>query len=155
MDDKATSGVRFPPPLYFLIPLLLSVATEKLLPAQPLLSPLVAAGIGAALIALGIAFAVSGAVTQKRAGTTPVPIKPTTALVTGGPYRFTRNPMYLGMTFAYVGVAVWTQAVWAFVYLPIILLAIRRLVIAREESYLTEKFGDAYLRYCSQVRRWI
>ena len=155
MDAKATSGVRFPPPLYFLIPLLLSVATEFLFPAQRFLPSLAAACIGAALIALAVAFASSALVTMRRAGTSPVPVTPTRALVTGGPYRFSRNPMYVGMTLAYVGVATWTQAVWAFVYLPIVLLAIRRLVIDPEERYLTAKFGEVYVRYCQQVRRWL
>jgi protein-S-isoprenylcysteine O-methyltransferase Ste14 len=155
MDPRATSGVRFPPPLYFLIPLVLSVATEYLFHSQHLLPPLIAACVGAAFIAVAVAFIASARVTMMRAGTSPIPFKPTTALVTGGPYRFTRNPMYVGMTLMYAGIAVWTQAIWAFVYLPIVLLAIRRLVIAREERYLTEKFGEVYLSYCKQVRRWI
>jgi protein-S-isoprenylcysteine O-methyltransferase Ste14 len=155
MDARATSGVRFPPPLYYVIPLVLSVATELLFPAQQLIPPLAAAMIGACLIALGVAFASSALVTMRRAGTSPVPLTPTAALVTDGPYRFTRNPMYLALTLGYVGVAIWMQAVWAFVYLPIILLAIRRVVIDREERYLTEKFGETYVSYCRRVRRWI
>jgi protein-S-isoprenylcysteine O-methyltransferase Ste14 len=155
MDAQPTSGVRFPPPLYYVIPLVLSVATEWLFPAQRFLSPLLAACIGAALLALAVAFASSALVTMRRAGTSPVPLTPTSALVTGGPYRVTRNPMYLGLTLGYAGVAIWTQAVWAFVYLPIVILAVRRVVIDREERYLTARFGDAYVDYSRQVRRWI
>jgi len=155
MDDRATSGVRFPPPLYFAIPLLLSVATQLLFPATELLPRLAAAVAGAALIAVGVAFAASAIVTMRRAHTSLNPTVPTRAIATGGPYRFSRNPMYLSMTLVYVGVAIWTQAVWAFAYLPLVLFGVRRLVIDREERYLTEKFGDAYRDYCRQVRRWI
>jgi protein-S-isoprenylcysteine O-methyltransferase Ste14 len=155
MEPGSTSGVRFPPPLYFLIPLTLSVATELLFPAQRLLPSIVAGCVGGALLGLGISFAVSAVATMRQAGTSPIPVKPSTTLVTNGPYRFTRNPMYLGMTLVYVGIAVWTQAIWAFVYLPLVLLAVSRSVIGREERYLTQRFGEPYLQYRSKVRRWI
>jgi protein-S-isoprenylcysteine O-methyltransferase Ste14 len=155
VDPQATSGVRFPPPLYFLLPLLLSIATQLLFPAQHLLPSLVAAVLGAAMIALGAAFVVTAWVTMRRAGTSPIPTEPSRALVTGGPYRYTRNPMYLAMTLLYVGIAVWTQAIWAFAYLPLILFTVRRRVIDREETYLAAKFGEPYEEYRRQVRRWI
>jgi protein-S-isoprenylcysteine O-methyltransferase Ste14 len=155
MEPGRTSGVRFPPPLYFLIPLALSVATEFLFPAQRLLPPLVAGVVGGAFLGLGISFAVSAVIAMRQAGTSPIPVEPSTALVTNGPYRFTRNPMYLGMTLAYLGIAIWTQAIWAFVYLPLVLLAVRRSVIDREEMYLEQRFGEPYLRYRAKVRRWL
>jgi protein-S-isoprenylcysteine O-methyltransferase Ste14 len=155
MEPGSTSGVRFPPPLYFLIPLALSVATELLFPAQRLLPSLVAGCVGGALLGLGISFAVSAVATMRQAKTSPIPVKPSTTLVTNGPYRFTRNPMYLGMTLVYVGIAVWAQAIWAFVYLPLVLLAVSRSVIDREERYLAQRFGEPYLQYRAKVRRWI
>jgi protein-S-isoprenylcysteine O-methyltransferase Ste14 len=155
MDSQTTSGVRFPPPLYFLLPLLLSIATQFLFPAQRLLSPLMAAVVGASLIALGIAFAASALVTMWRSRTSPNPTVPTRALVTGGPYRFTRNPLYVALTLVYLGVTVWTQAIWAFAYLPLVLFTVRRQVIDKEERYLAAKFGETYDRYRERVRRWI
>ncbi len=155
MDPQATSGVRFPPPLYFVLPLLLSIATELLFPALRLLPPLVAAVAGGFLVALGLAFLSSAFVTMRRAGTSSNPTIATRALVTGGPYRYTRNPFYLAYTLIYAGVAVWTQSIWAFAYLPLVLYTVRRQVIDREEAYLGAKFGETYERYVQRVRRWI
>ena len=158
MDVQATSGVRFPPPLYYVIRLLvLSVATEWLFPAQRTFRRTAPAACyrSGTPSRWRLAFAITALVTMRRAGTSPVPITPTSALVTGGPYRVTRNPMYLSLTLGYVGVAIWTQAVWAFVYLPVVILTVRRLVIDREERYLTLRFGQAYVDYSRRVRRWL
>jgi protein-S-isoprenylcysteine O-methyltransferase Ste14 len=83
------------------------------------------------------------------------PWKPTTAIVTTGPYRFTRNPAYLGMALVYVGIALLAEALWVLVPLPFVLAIIDRAVIAREERYLQRKFGHEYLDYKATVRRWI
>ncbi len=90
-----------------------------------------------------------------RAHTSPKPWLPTTTLVVGGPFRFTRNPLYLGMTLFYIGVAILAQALWAFVLLPFVLMIVQRGVIEREERYLERKFGTDYLRYKQRVRRWL
>ena len=82
-----------------------------------------------------------------RKGTAVEPWKPTTAIVTTGPYRFTRNPAYLGMALTYVGIAVLSSAVWVLLPLPVVLAVIDRGVIAREERYLERKFGEEYLAY--------
>lgn len=86
---------------------------------------------------------------MNRAGTKVDPREPTTAIVTGGPYRFTRNPLYLSMTLIYSGITALFDA------LPGVLRIMRRGVIEREERYLEGKFGDEYLNYKAQVRRWI
>jgi protein-S-isoprenylcysteine O-methyltransferase Ste14 len=91
----------------------------------------------------------------RRAGTTENPFKPSTALVFDGPYRFTRNPMYLGMAAVYVGLAFVLGLMWALLFLPLVLIAVDRLVIAREEPYLERKFGEEYVAYKRRVRRWI
>jgi protein-S-isoprenylcysteine O-methyltransferase Ste14 len=90
-----------------------------------------------------------------RKGTAVEPWKPTTAIVTTGPYRFTRNPAYLGMALTYVGIALLSSAVWVLVPLPFVLAVIDRGVIAREERYLERKFGEEYLGYKRTVRRWV
>ena len=84
-----------------------------------------------------------------------VPMKPTTALVTSGPYRVTRNPMYVGMAFLYAGLALSLGVIWALALLPAVLLMVDRLVIAREERYLEAKFGEEYRDYKRRVRRWL
>ena len=87
---------------------------------------------------------------------TPVnPARPAKALVTGGPYRFTRNPMYIGMACAYAGAAVAAGALWSLALLPAVLFVIDRTIIPREERHLAEKFGEDYDRYSRSVRRWL
>ena len=89
-----------------------------------------------------------------RARTNIDPYKPATALVTGGPYRFTRNPIYVAMTLLYVGAALSFRIIPALILLPIALLLLQFGVIRREERYLEAKFGDRYRQYRSRVRRW-
>jgi protein-S-isoprenylcysteine O-methyltransferase Ste14 len=91
----------------------------------------------------------------RRAGTSMIPMNPTTSLVTSGPYRFTRNPMYLGMACLYVALALAFGLIWALILLPLVLLAVERLVIAKEEPYLERRFGDDYRGYKRRVRRWV
>ena len=87
---------------------------------------------------------------------TPVdPMKPTTALVTDGPFRYSRNPIYVAWTLLYLGVAFLVNALWILLLVVPVLLVLRYGVIAREEAYLTRTFGDAYRQYTTQVRRWL
>lgn len=89
-----------------------------------------------------------------KAGTPMVPVKPATALVTDGPFRYSRNPMYVSLTLGYLGVTLLMNSFWPLVLLPTVLLTLRFWVIAREEAHLTEVFGDGYAAYCRRVRRW-
>ena len=82
----------------------------------------------------------------RRERTSFIPIKPTTTLVIYGPYRFTRNPMYLSLVCVYVGVALWFGLFWALILFPAVMVLIQRYVIVREEQYLARKFGDKYLK---------
>jgi protein-S-isoprenylcysteine O-methyltransferase Ste14 len=82
-------------------------------------------------------------------------MKPTTVLVTEGPFRYSRNPIYLALTLLYLGVAFLVNAWWILLLVVPVLLVIRYGVIAREEVYLARKFGDAYRQYTTQVRRWL
>ena len=90
-----------------------------------------------------------------RAKTNISPYQPTKAIVTSGPYRFTRNPAYMGFTMIVSGVAVMAEALWVFAALVPTIALIDRAVIAREERYLESKFGDEYLSYKRRVRRWL
>jgi protein-S-isoprenylcysteine O-methyltransferase Ste14 len=80
---------------------------------------------------------------------------PTTTIVDTGPYRFTRNPIYLGIFLGLVGLAIAFDSLWPLVTLVPFTLVIRYGVVAREEAYLERKFGHAYRRYRSRVRRWL
>jgi protein-S-isoprenylcysteine O-methyltransferase Ste14 len=111
--------------------------------------------LGWPLIFGGLVIGILGVREMKRAGTNVDPRESTTAIVTGGPYRFTRNPLYLSMTLIYGGITTLANALPAALLLPIVLAIMRRGVIEREERYLERKFGDEYLDYKARVRRWI
>lgn len=110
---------------------------------------------GWVLVAFGVLVGASAGFLFFRAGTTPNPRRPTTALVAQGPYRFTRNPMYLGLALVYLGVALLLNAAWPLVLFPVAIMLVERWVIAREEVYLERRFGDAYRAYKARVRRWL
>ncbi len=90
-----------------------------------------------------------------RAKTNMIPDKPATTLVTTGPYRWTRNPMYVSLAMAYVSASVWTGSLTSLALLPCVLLTVDRLVIVREERYLDRAFGEDYRDYRARVRRWL
>ena len=155
----ANAGVRFPPPLLFVAGLAVSLALDRLVLPIRLAShdvgrtPLLALGwLG---IVAGVAFSTWGIRTFRRARTSILPNKPARTVVESGPYWWSRNPMYVGLTAVYTGVALIRNAVWPLIVLPVVLTALWFLVIRREERYLTHAFGDSYIRYRQRVRRWL
>jgi len=93
--------------------------------------------------------------TIEKAGTPIRTDRPVPRLVTDGPYRYTRNPGYLGLAMFYAGIAVLRNALWAILLLPVVVYVIQREVIGREERYLERTFGEEYLVYKARVRRWV
>jgi protein-S-isoprenylcysteine O-methyltransferase Ste14 len=148
------ADVRVVPPLIYVVIFGLGIAMHRVVPFAFL--PVLPARL-AALVFLGggVVFLGWSNVLFRRAHTSLVPIKPTTALVISGPYRFTRNPMYLGLLCVYIAAALWFGIFWALALVPLVILAVQRLAISKEERYLEQKFGDAYRQYRAQVRRWI
>jgi protein-S-isoprenylcysteine O-methyltransferase Ste14 len=153
-STRDAPGVIAPPPLIFLGGLAVGFGLEALLPGSSL-PDAVAWILGAVLVVAGVALLASFNTAFARKGTAVEPWKPTTAIVSTGPYRLTRNPAYVGMALLYIGIAVLSQALWALLPLPIVVAVIDRGVIAREERYLERKFGQEYLDYKRRVRRWI
>jgi protein-S-isoprenylcysteine O-methyltransferase Ste14 len=147
-------GVVAPPPLIYLGAVLVGALLERLsrwkIPTGRW-NPAVAA----LLIVVGAVLSIFAVLEFKRAGTPPEPHKPTTAIVTSGPYRVTRNPIYLSFTLVQLGIALWTGSGWILVLLVPVLVLMNYGVIAREERYLDRKFGDEYFNYRRRVRRWI
>jgi protein-S-isoprenylcysteine O-methyltransferase Ste14 len=154
MNSEDTAGVVAPPPLIFIAGLAVGFGLEALLPGVDL-PAWVEWGVGGLLVVAGLGLLMWFNRLFSRSGTAVEPWKPTTAIVTDGPYRFTRNPAYLGMAVTYIGIAVLSSAVWVLLPLPVVLAVIDRGVIAREERYLERKFGGEYLAYRRTVRRWI
>lgn len=111
--------------------------------------------IGVTLGILGTIVAFWGAYAFHRAGTYVRPNRPVTALVTDGPFRYSRNPLYLAMTIIYLGITLYAGALWPLVTLIPALILIHWKIVQREESFLESRFGDDYRVYKAQVRRWL
>jgi protein-S-isoprenylcysteine O-methyltransferase Ste14 len=147
-------GIRVPPPLIYLAAFGCGLLLELLAPSPdlPTWLRIGAAGVGIVLLLL----LDTRAMLSFRRHRTPFnPARAAERLVTDGPYRFTRNPMYLGMACAYAGAAVAAEALWSLALLAPVLLIVDRLIIPKEEAHLTASFGEDYRRYRARVRRWL
>jgi protein-S-isoprenylcysteine O-methyltransferase Ste14 len=147
-------GVIARPPLLYLGALAVGLALHYVWPLAPWNGPGRSIA-GLALIALGAALLFACLRRFRGAGTNVQTSQPTTALVTSGPYRYSRNPIYIGLSAIYLGIAVLVDSAAVAVLLVPVLLLIRYGVIAREEAYLERKFGDEYRRYRQTTRRWL
>jgi protein-S-isoprenylcysteine O-methyltransferase Ste14 len=107
------------------------------------------------LFVVSVALSASGIGMFRRSRTSIVPVRPATTLVVSGPYRFTRNPMYVGLALFTVALALLMDIWWPVLLLVPVLLAIQWFVIAREEEYLERRFGADYIAYTQRVRRWM
>jgi protein-S-isoprenylcysteine O-methyltransferase Ste14 len=153
-DNGDNPGVIAPPPFIYAGTLAAGLLASRLF-RLPFLPRRLARTLGPLLIVGGLVIGLSGFREVRQAGSNVDPREPATTVVTGGPYRFTRNPMYLGFTLMYVGISALTNALLPILLLPAIQQLMRRGVIEREERYLESKFGEEYLRYKEGVRRWI
>jgi protein-S-isoprenylcysteine O-methyltransferase Ste14 len=154
---EAQHGARvifIPPPLYYAAALAGGMAINGLV-ALPLGGRPATAVAGAVVAALGLALTFSGAAAVIRHRTTIVPHRPVATLLTGGAYRLSRNPMYTGLAIAYLGLALLFGSWWPLALWPLVIVAVRQLVIRPEEQYLTRRFGRTYTDYQSRVRRWL
>jgi protein-S-isoprenylcysteine O-methyltransferase Ste14 len=153
--DEDSARVTFPPPLVYLGMWLLGLLADRLGGfALPLHLPVRIAGV-AILVTFGLLIIFAGVFRFGQAGTDTKPWKTSSVIVSRGIYRLTRNPMYLGMAIAYLGLALGAASPSALVLFPLTIVLIHTQVIAREERYLEAKFGDKYLEYKAHVRRWL
>jgi protein-S-isoprenylcysteine O-methyltransferase Ste14 len=153
-DD--TPGVIAPPPLLFLGALAVELALDfGLARLSTGLPGWLRLGAGASLAAAAGALFAGALGRFRRAGTPVEPWRPSSALVTDGVYRFTRNPIYLGMALLYAGLALGADSAVALALLVPLLALVQAGIVAREERYLEGRFGDEYRRYKASVRRWI
>lgn len=149
-----TAGVVAPPPLIYAAGLLVGWIFERAVPAA-VLPPAWQRGIGWTLIAVGLAGVIWAIIAMARVRTSVNPYAPTSAIATSGPYRFSRNPIYLFDVLIYLGACALINSLWPLVLLPAVIWVMRIGVIDREERYLERRFGERYLRYKRSVRRWI
>jgi protein-S-isoprenylcysteine O-methyltransferase Ste14 len=143
-----------PAPLIFAAVLLVGVLLSLAYPVS-VLPREVTLIVGAACVLLPFVLGFATLRVMRRAKTSPNPNRPTTALLTDGPFRLSRNPMYLSMAVQYVGLAFLFNSLWAIALLPLALVIVHFTVIKREERYLDQKVGDEYRAYKAKVRRWI
>ena len=155
-NPERGAHVRVPPPLVFL------ACTLAALAMQFLVAPLrlggartlaVLAGITIASAGLGIV--ASARIVFLRSGQNPAPWTPSPQLIAKGPYRFTRNPMYLGITMLLIGLGLAVNVLWMSMFALVALSIVHHIAVVKEEAYLAMKFGDSYAVYMARVRRYL
>jgi len=152
-DAKVNNpGVRFPPPLVYLAAVLIGAAFDRFIPVH--LFPAGLTGwLGGSLVLIALTISVLSFREFIKARTSIRPDRSASALVTTGPFRYSRNPMYLALTMLQLGVGIWMNSVWVVVLLMPVIALIRWCVIEPEERYLIGRFGQVYLDYQAKVRR--
>lgn len=155
-ESRDGASVRIPPPLFPLATILLGVALQRWWPI-PLELPAPArywvGGIIVAAAVLGLGL--RAVILFRRTGQSEIPWKPTPEMVFDGPFRLSRNPMYLQMVIVCLGVFVILANAWILILTPVCALLLQHFAILPEEAYLERKFGEDYLRYKRSVRRWV
>jgi protein-S-isoprenylcysteine O-methyltransferase Ste14 len=147
-------GIYFPPPLIYVLFFLAGLGLDWLFPL-PRPPAALARGIGVLLIGAWLALAIWSIGRFWSTGNTVVTIKPAASLVVHGPYRFSRNPMYIALGLLYAGIALVLGLVWPLLLSPALVWVVGEWCVGPEERYLERKFGDEYQRYRERVRRWI
>lgn len=156
MNQRSTdhAAVRIHPPVLLLAHLLIAFLLSRFVPL-PFPFPGVLVWIGYALLLGGLGLAASAVSQFMRANTTLDPHGSVSHLVTGGPYRFSRNPIYLGFICLLIGFLFIFKSYWGLILSPVLMLSLNQWVIRFEESYLEARFGDRYTGYKDRVRRWL
>lgn len=148
--------MHIPVPWVFMIAYLIGVVLHAFFPITVAAGPRdIAHLVGWILMAAGIALTVWCLTIFSRQGTTTVPGRDSSQLVTWGPYRFSRNPMYVALTLAYLGEAGILGQVWPLAVLPLVLYYVNWILVPFEEAHLQETFGEAYENYRLGVHRWL
>jgi protein-S-isoprenylcysteine O-methyltransferase Ste14 len=156
VNDDESAGVIAPPPILLLATATAAAVLQRLVPLRISrdhrgLRRLV----GSAFVSAGVCLSATVVRHFARASTPVSPLRATRALVIEGPYRYSRNPDYLGQVLVYVGLSVVANRLWPLILLPACLVLIRNGVVEREERYLGRRFGKAYRAYAARVPRWL
>ncbi|MBT3529553.1 MAG: isoprenylcysteine carboxylmethyltransferase family protein [Gammaproteobacteria bacterium] len=152
--DLKGAGVKYPPPIVFLMIILLGGGLDYLWPIGMGVSGN-GALVGGVLILVGATIAILVNAEFKRRNTAIEPWKPTTSIVTDGFYAWSRNPIYLGFCMLSIGIGIALNSFWIFISFIPGALAVQIIAINKEEEYLEAKFGQEYLDYKNKVRRWL
>jgi protein-S-isoprenylcysteine O-methyltransferase Ste14 len=155
-NEKDAAEVRIPPPLVYLGGVIIGVLVHAFVVPLPV-------GLSTGLrIAASVATAVASLALMgdairvfRRTGQDPRPWEPTPEIISTGVYRFTRNPMYVGMALLQIAIGIGLANGWIIIFVPVVLAAVYATAVRHEELYLQRKFGDVYIRYKATVRRWL
>ena len=155
-DQRDGAAVRFPPPLVYLIAVIAGGVLHVFVAPLPIALSW-ALRIGLALVAAGLGFAFVAAAIGlfRRTGQDPKPWESTPEIISTGIYRYTRNPMYVGMALVQTGIGVGWGNGWILAFVPVVLAIVYAIAVRHEEEYLERKFGETYTAYKASVRRWI
>ena len=153
-NHKDHASVKIHPPILLLFHLFVVFALNRLLPLSSAF-PRILVWVGYTLVFIGLGLAFGAANGFMRAHTTLDPHGSVNNIVTSGPYRFTRNPIYLGFVCMLIGFPFIFKTHWGLILSPLFIMLMNTLVIQHEEAYLEKKFGDVYTSYKSRVRRWL
>jgi protein-S-isoprenylcysteine O-methyltransferase Ste14 len=150
------ANVRFPPPLVFLSAILLGVGFRYVVTPAPVPAARAISVVGGILIIMaGLGIIASARILFSRTGQNPMPWKPSPELILKGPYRFTRNPMYLGVTLFEIGLGLAVNNLWISLFALPALATVHFIAVLPEERYLSGKFGESYKNYVVRVRRYL
>lgn len=152
--NKERPLTKVAPPAVFIVSLLLGIIIDYLYSSQ-FISCYINVWLGIPVLLLGISLHLYSIRTLKKAGTTFHANKAATKLVWNGPYRYSRNPIYLGMVIIYMGISLLINNAWLFLLLIPVFITLHVFVIKPEEAHLHRTFGNKYSDYCREVRRWI
>ena len=155
--DKSGAAVRFPPPVAAIIAIIAGYGLGQLFPLLPSLALPAPARywIGGAMVVAAIAVLGYWPISLfKKTEQNVTPWSETPEIIIVGPYKFTRNPMYLMMVLVCAGFAIILSEAWILILTPVLAFALYHIAIKHEEQYLADKFGDSYLNYKKNVRRW-
>jgi protein-S-isoprenylcysteine O-methyltransferase Ste14 len=147
--------VRFPPPLIFLALVAGGVVVQRSIWPIAIHLGLWSRIVGGAIALAGLTMVIAARLWFKRSGQNPVPWTPSPQLLVDGVYRLTRNPMYVGLTLFQLGLGAALDNLWIAALAPIGLAVVHFIAVRPEEAYLTERFGQSYLRYKAAVRRYL
>lgn len=153
-QDRPGTNRNIHPPVVALLFIVIGYVLGRFIPL-PLTAPIFVRNMGLFLTFLGFLLGIAAFLEFRKARTTLDPHGSSTQVVNSGIYRFTRNPIYLGFLLMVIGLPLNSGSYWGIVLALFYVLAMNRLVIEREESYLEKKFKDQYTSYKSRVRRWL
>lgn len=153
-DHARRPATLIPPPVVYAVALFAAWGLQREWPL-PLELGSYARGITWLLVGIGLAGSLWAVWAVWKNRTTVNPYKAANALVTDGPFRYSRNPIYVSDWFIYAGVTVWLHSLWPLPLALLVYLVMRHWVIAHEEAHLAARFGEDYRDYCARVPRWL